>query len=118
MEGKEETEFVGGNIVPEILKFIEGKYFSSKIQQFYEENQQLFSTNPSIDSKEDFILEYTHDYKNAFDRYQALVDKLLEEFADEQGVSLKYVQGCCRDVGKPLQYFHHVNISWVDIYCK
>lgn len=97
MERKEEIEIVDETVISDLIKFIEGKTFNNAIDDFLDDNVHLFEV--SIDSKSEEI-EWNHSHKKAFDEYQELIDRQLNEFAAAHNFSLRYIQQCCRDIGK------------------
>lgn len=97
MESKEEIEVVDETIIPQLIEFLGSKKFSSSIEDFLETNSSKFES--LIESKSDDI-EWNHEHKLVFDRFQDLADGLFDDFAKSQRVSLHRIQRCCTDVGK------------------
>jgi hypothetical protein len=97
MESKEEIEVVDETIIPQLVEFLGSKKFSSAIEDFLETNSSKFES--LIESKSDDI-EWNHEHKLVFDRFQDLADSLFDDFAKSQRVSLHRIQRCCTDVGK------------------
>lgn len=99
MESKEEknpSEFVGFDLLPELIFFCESPEFTEKLENFYDENVGEFldvceCKNPGEDQR--------HEYFESFQKYEALLEGLITSFAQDNGSSPSALFKNCRDVG-------------------
>lgn len=98
MDEKTEVEVVNDSIIPELIDFLQGKRFNDSIDEFMLQNCEPFES--MLDKKMSNI-EWNHDHKLVFDRFQEIVDDLFDDFARSHKATLSYIQECCKDIGEP-----------------
>ncbi len=98
-------EIVGNNILPELVEFMNGKKFCEHIVRFCEGHLEAFlpfanQHNEHKDSRENGMIELTHEHKAIFDEYQEMLENLFESFAKEHRMSVSSIFSCCRNASK------------------
>ncbi len=98
-----EEEVVSENILPEFFEYLQSVKFQSPLESFCEQYAHLFdgSEGKGSDTK-----EFTHEHKEIFDDYQALVDKLFTSFARDHKMEVADIYDCCRDTGMNIHTYH------------
>ena len=98
---QEAEEVVSENVLPALMDFIACEDFRSEVDRFMGKYAPLFEDMCRNEHKgeEDMVQEWTHEHKDAFDRYQETLEELFSSFAKRQRVSLSDIYKCCQDTG-------------------
>ncbi|RYG62663.1 hypothetical protein EON64_17450 [archaeon] len=112
-EAKEQTEVVCINLVPNLATFINSASFRRAIENFYDKIAvEAFTPN---EGKTGDVVEYSHEHKDIFDKFERLVDCQLTKFAEDEHVPLSTVFQCCKDTvdGRYAPLFGEDEHLWV-----
>lgn len=99
MPGREE-EIVSGNILPELIAFMEGPRFTRKLDTFIDQHGEIFV----ISINDTQCNEWNHQHKDIFDQFQDILEEIFSEFAENNHTTIQFVFNCCRDAGKQLSF--------------
>jgi hypothetical protein len=94
----EKEVIVSENVVPELYQYLRSQSFLLAIDDFCEKYYQQFADYHKND--EGKLGELSHEHKAIFDKFQELIENLLEKFADKYSLTVKEIFECCSDVGK------------------
>lgn len=94
-------EVISSNVLPALMDFIGSDEFRSQVDRFMSKYASLFESGRKAEGKsgDDVIQEWSHEHKQAFDRYQDTLEQLFTTFAERQKAPLSEIYKCCQDTG-------------------
>eukprot|EP01036_Dinobryon_divergens_P029258 gene29258-38328_t len=121
----EEEVVQDGSVLEAAINFIESSYFKVKIDDFMTEHCYKFDKLAESKSPEDE--EMNLEFTEVFSKYEALIDRLFDEFASKNKTSSSTLYQCCRDVAEGKftalfaehehQWFVDLAVSWTSFDC-